>query len=835
MMARSGSVADLTICHPPSSTEGRRTVSDIARWLSAGCLLLLVACLSLDRSLAADDAADRLPHTALLDLVEPLDVVMVRGIDRFAERELAASPARRDAARAAALQAGDLEAWQSQQREKLRNIIGAIDERLPPRLLRLHGAGVPRPAPDASAAIDTNGTRAGSTASSVSWDVLPGVTAEGLLLVPAGDIKGYAVAIPDAAWTPEQFCGLLPLDDDAVPIEGLPITPEHLVRHGIVVLVPFILSRDDEFSGNPDIRFTNVSHREHVYRTAFELGRHIVGYEVQKVLAAVDVLERMRTDTHGGTQAVSVCGVGDGGLLAMFAAALDPRIQQTLVCGYFAEREQVWQEPIDRNIWSQLTSLGDAEIASLTNGRLFVLPSAAKTYDGPKPARDGRPDFAAPGSISTPTMESVEREFARLKRLTDPERLLLEGHDRRRGSAVDAFIQATTGATTDDLRQQNTDTQPDHGTDVGVDFKQREKRQLDELVRHTQALLHRSDKVRAKRWTDANVSSVDAWVASTHAYRSHVHNEMVGRLDVPPVDPKPRSRRVIDEPTHTGYEVVLDIIPGAGGDDPGVIAGGILLLPKNLADQERRPVVVCQHGLEGIPLDTITLDESSRAWHAYKGFATQLVQRGFIVYAPQNPYRGEHAFRVLQRKSNPLGRSLFSYIIEQHRVTLKWLATLPNVDAERIAFYGLSYGGKTAVRVPPLLARDGDDTQPVYCLSICSADFNEWIRKNASSEDRYSYVFTKEYEMFEWNMGHVAGYAELASLMIPRPFMVERGHDDGVAPDEWVAWEYAKVRRVYDRLGLGDRTEMEVFDGPHTINGGGTFDFLHRHLQWSAP
>jgi hypothetical protein len=62
--------------------------------------------------------------------------------------------------------------------------------------------------------------------------------------------------------------------------------------------------------------------------------------------------------------------------------------------------------------------------------------------------------------------------------------------------------------------------------------------------------------------------------------------------------------------------------------------------------------------------------------------------------------------------------------------------------------------------------------------------------------------------------------------------MVERGHDDGVAPDEWVAWEFAKVKRHYDRLGIGELTEMEVFNGPHTINGVGTFDFLHRHLGW---
>jgi hypothetical protein len=86
--------------------------------------------------------------------------------------------------------------------------------------------------------------------------------------------------------------------------------------------------------------------------------------------------------------------------------------------------------------------------------------------------------------------------------------------------------------------------------------------------------------------------------------------------------------------------------------------------------------------------------------------------------------------------------------------------------------------------------------------------------------------------MFEFDLGNTFNYAEMASLIAPRPFMVERGHHDGVAPDEWVAYEYAKVRRFYVGLGLGGRTEIEFFDGPHTIHGVGTFEFLHRHLNW---
>jgi hypothetical protein len=109
------------------------------------------------------------------------------------------------------------------------------------------------------------------------------------------------------------------------------------------------------------------------------------------------------------------------------------------------------------------------------------------------------------------------------------------------------------------------------------------------------------------------------------------------------------------------------------------------------------------------------------------------------------------------------------------------------------------------------------------------------VQKNVAIESPYSYMFTGEYEMPEWNLGHTFNYAEMASLIAPRPFMVERGHDDGVAPGAWVASEFAKIRRMYVKLGFSDRAEIEFFDGPHTIHGVGTFAFLHRHLNWPQP
>ena len=130
------------------------------------------------------------------------------------------------------------------------------------------------------------------------------------------------------------------------------------------------------------------------------------------------------------------------------------------------------------------------------------------------------------------------------------------------------------------------------------------------------------------------------------------------------------------------------------------------------------------------------------------------------------------------------------------------------------------------MRVPPLLNR--------YALSICSGDFNEYARKMAGLEMPMSFMYTIEYETYEFNLAGTFDYSEMANLMAPKPFMVERGHDDGVGVDEWVAYEYAKVRRFYTRLKIPERTAIEFFDGIHEINAKGTFEFLDRHLK-NAP
>lgn len=753
----------------------------------------------------------------------PIDEWMVEGLQRYCLRELAAAPARRSnhwrphlATRAL------LEKQVVTSRDRLRAIIGATDQ-------RLTSGATPRVAFELLSTLDHSSVVARSpsvTVHRVRWPVLAGVTAEGLLLVPS-TVRAGVVALPDADWTPEMLCGLA---------AGLPQSVQfvrNLAETGCLVAVPMLISRSDEFSGHPEVSFTNQPHREFIYRQAFEVGRHVIGYEVQKTLSAVDLLQStlQRTSTAAPDQPlpIGVLGIGEGGLLALYAAAIDPRIQSCWVSGYFQQRESVWQEPIYRNVWGLLTEFGDAELAGLIAPRRLVIEAAQAVHiPGPPAARPGRASVAAPGRIANISGDSVQAETARAAsfyRVYEQERqLILVNGEQGAGipgdaAAIRAFIEGLglSGQPASPATAWLPESRPHHDqSELLIASRNREKRQLEELQSHVQNLLLRSHQVRDARWR-LKPNSPDAWRQQQPELRQWVHNDLIGRLPDARTPPRPRSRRVLETDKYVGYEIVLEVY-----DD--VIAAGVLLIPKGLPASEQRPVVVCQHGLEGTPLDTISRDPKPYA--TYKAFSEALVHQGFIVYAPQNPYRGGERFRLLQRMSNPLQRSLFSYIIAQHEQTLDWLSTLPFVDPGRIAFYGISYGGKTAMRVPPLVER--------YCLSICSGDFTDWPRTLASNNEKFSYLFTSEYEVFEWNLAHIASYAELAMLMTPRPFMVEEGHRDGGQPSEWVAGEFGKVRRHYDQLGLTDQAVLEFFDGPHTIHGQGTFRFLHHFLDKPA-
>ena len=69
-------------------------------------------------------------------------------------------------------------------------------------------------------------------------------------------------------------------------------------------------------------------------------------------------------------------GFGEGGLLALYTAAIDTRIEATVVGGYFQAREAVWKEPIYRDVWGLIREFGDAELAGMIAPRALLSKQA---------------------------------------------------------------------------------------------------------------------------------------------------------------------------------------------------------------------------------------------------------------------------------------------------------------------------------------------------------------------------------------------------------------------------------------------------------------------------
>jgi dienelactone hydrolase len=780
-----------------------------------------------------------LPGTVRLTLQGDLPMQMVDGIHRFLLNRT--EQAANERANLWNRGYGSTEAYErsiSGNREHFRQIIGAVDARVapnPPQSLR----GI-FDAPEA-------GQGRGYKVYAIRWAVLKpvmadcgGLDAEGLLLQPERRPVARVVAIPDADWTPEMIVGMA----SGVPPQAQ--FARRLAENGCQVMIPTLLNRSDTFSGIPGIGYGNEPHREWIYRMAFEVGRHVIGLEVQKVLSAVDWFE---SENQKEQAPIGVMGYGEGGLLALYSGAIDKRIKATAVSGYFQEREGLWKEPIYRDVWGLVREFGDAEIASLIAPRCLVVEACrGPEVEGPPPITALHGEAACPnGKLATPPLHSVQKEVGRTRefyaRLKAEYKLCLVISGQGAGEpgsekALSTFLRALGG--NGELRAAGT---PPRNLRPNYDPQVRLERQFDNMVSFTQALIRKSPDRRKEFWAKANstwptekemveghiymsylapsdalqtqwANSAEQWKQATKWCREYIWEEVIGRLPSPSMPANPRTRLVYDEPAFKGYEVVLDVWPD-------VFAYGILLVPKGIQEGERRPVVVCQHGLESRVQD---LTDPKVHEPGLRSFGDRLVQEGFVVYAPQNPYIGGDHFRLIQRMGHPLKLALFSFIIGQHDRMLEWLAEQPFVDPDRIGFYGISYGGKTAIRVPPFLDR--------YALSICSGDFNEWVWKTTNVETGFTYLLSSEYDMYEFNFANVVNYGELANLIAPRPFMVERGHYDMVSPDQTVAYEYAKVRWFYAYMGIPEKTRIEFLSGPHMIYGEGTFEFLREHLGW---
>ena len=254
--------------------------------------LILLALLFIARPVWADPH----PGTKPLKLEGDITSQLVDGVDRFLLRQLAESIDKR-----AAHWKRDLTSPQAYiksvapNRARLAEITGVVDERVTFEDI------------DALQVIVKGGNpfvvRGGTVRiTNIRWKSVRNLHGEGLLLQPANGAntsKPVIIVIPDADQTPEMLCGLS---------EGLPPEQQYarrLAESGCRVFVPSIISRYYE-ARNGRAKMTS---REFSYRSAYELGRHLIGYEIQKILSLLDECDRK---LDGDESRYAVMGWGEG-------------------------------------------------------------------------------------------------------------------------------------------------------------------------------------------------------------------------------------------------------------------------------------------------------------------------------------------------------------------------------------------------------------------------------------------------------------------------------------------------------------------------------------------
>ncbi len=453
------------------------------------------------------------------------------------------------------------------QRRLLANRLGVVDLRVTPKMEVQNNERLQH------FKVETNAC----VIQPVRWKVLDELSAEGLLLQPKGKVLARVVMIPDADILPEVFAGLQKTDTPGYGVA------RRLAEAGCEVLVPVLVNRADTFSGSPLLGlFTNQPHREWIYRQGYEVGRHIIGYELQKIFAAIDWMES-RNKIEGKNVRIGVAGYGEGGLLALNAAALDTRISSTLVSGYFNSREQVWQEPIYRNVFGLLKYFGDAELAVMAWPRVLVIEhSKVSEVSGPPVPSKGR-SGAAPGRLSTPDFSTAKAEWDKAKAMLPmAENANLKWYANNGLDIKQPFSSAALSAFATGLHinlpgfsvPMRLVEAPDW-----IDVMQRQERPVRNMEQCVQKVLALCERTRNNNFWELLKGDTTMQKPLKAAFREQFWNQ-IGRLPTPNIPINPRARLMQKTGKWTSYEVMLDVWPG-------VFAYGILLVPNDLKPGEK--------------------------------------------------------------------------------------------------------------------------------------------------------------------------------------------------------------------------------------------------------
>jgi acetyl esterase/lipase len=290
----------------------------------------------------------------------------------------------------------------------------------------------------------------------------------------------------------------------------------------------------------------------------------------------------------------------------------------------------------------------------------------------------------------------------------------------------------------------------------------------------------------------------------------------------PPAEWKVERERAVDRKDHRREELVLT----ADGCPPLPLH---LLLPPEKTDK-RRPGVLAIHGHGDFGHDAVAgkddLAGAAAEIHALNyDYGRQLVRRGYVVAVPcltpfgrrlgdRAAYGKQDACAVTFIRLMLLGRVLMAENLRDCLWALAQLGRREEVDPERLACVGLSYGGRMTMLTAAL--------EPRVKVAVVSGALNVMQERVAG---RYSCSAQVIPGLLQY--GDVP---EIGALIAPRRCVWEVGSRDGLISPEWADKALDRIRRAYRALDAEDHLVVDRFDGGHEWSGRLAYPLLDKEL-----
>ncbi len=283
-------------------------------------------------------------------------------------------------------------------------------------------------------------------------------------------------------------------------------------------------------------------------------------------------------------------------------------------------------------------------------------------------------------------------------------------------------------------------------------------------------------------------------------------------------------------------------------------------IPKGLTG--RAPAIVDLHSHGGMFLygkekviDMQPNDQRMADYHIvnYEGrpTTTELVRRGYVVITTDAFMFGERRVMMDEDLSYGWDRSAYSeedinYLNGRCRTkantlvksliytgmtwpgivswddmrTVDYLITRPEVDPDRIGCIGVSFGGWRSLFLAGL-----DERISAACVSGFMSTVKPMLRNHI---DTHSWVH------FVPGLHRYLDIPDVASMMAPKPLLVQQCRRDGLFPPEGMKESVEKIASVYQKAGVAGQFEGRFYDINHILSvemQNEAFDWFDQHLK----